>query len=68
MSPFHLFSKFGSFVTLVSVLSLLFACATTKKEETYSASELLQQGKRLAKEKETDEAKAKIQLLMEDYP
>ena len=68
MLPFRLFSKFGSFFTLVSVLALLFACTTTKKERTYSANELLQQGKRLAKEKETEEAKAKIQLLLEDYP
>ena len=68
MLPFRLFSKFGSFFTLVLVLALLFACTTTKKERTYSANELLQQGKRLAKEKETEEAKAKIQLLLEDYP
>ena len=68
MLPFRLFSKFGSFFTLVSVLALLFACTTTKKERAYSANELLQQGKRLAKEKETEEAKAKIQLLLEDYP
>ena len=50
------------------MLVLLFGCSTTKKENTYSASELFQQGKRLAKEKETEEAKEKIQLLMEDYP
>ena len=68
MLPFRLFSKFGSFFTLVSVLVLLFGCSITKKERIYSANELLQQGKRLAKEKETEEAKAKIQLLLEDYP
>jgi len=60
MLPFRLFSKFGSFFTLVSVLALLFACTTTKKERTYSANELLQQGKRLAKEKETEEAKGRL--------
>ena len=68
MLPLRLFSKFGSFFTLVSVLALLFACTTTKKERTYSANELLQQGKRPGNEKETEEAKAKIQLLLEDYP
>ena len=68
MPPFSLSSKFSSIFTLVSVLVLLFGCTTTKKENPYSASELFQQGKRLAKEKETEEAKEKIQLLMEDYP
>lgn len=67
MSPFNLFSKFASFLTLIFVITLFSGCATTK-EKTYSASQLLQQGKRLAKEKETEEAKAKIQLLLEDYP
>ena len=68
MSPSPLFSKFASVFTLVSVLILLFGCSTTNKEKIYSASELFQQGKRLAKEKETEEAKAKIQQLLEDYP
>ncbi len=68
MLPFSLFSKFGSFFILVSVLGLFSGCSTTKKERTYSASELFQQGKRLAKEKDSEEAKAKINLLMEDYP
>ena len=68
MPPFLLFSKFGYFFSLVFVLVLLFGCSTTKKERIYSANELLQQGKRLAKEKETEEAKAKIQQLLEDYP
>jgi outer membrane protein assembly factor BamD len=67
MSSFNLFSKFGSFFALAMVLTLLSGCGTTK-EKTYSASQLFQQGKRLAKEKETEEAKAKIQLLLEDYP
>lgn len=67
MLPFSLLSKFSSFFTLVFVLTLFSGCATTK-EKTYSASQLLEQGKRLAKKKETEEAKAKIQLLLEDYP
>jgi outer membrane protein assembly factor BamD len=67
MSPFRPFSKFDSFFILLFVLAWFSNCATTK-EKTYSASQLLQQGKRLAKEKEFGEAKAKIQLLLEDYP
>ena len=68
MPPFSLSSKFSSIFTLVSVLVLLFGCTTTKKENTYRASDLFQQAKRLAKEKEAEEAKEKMQLLMEDYP
>jgi outer membrane protein assembly factor BamD len=68
MSLFSLSSKFVSFFTLVSVLALFFGCATSQKDENYSARQLLQQGKRLAKKKEIEEAKAKIQQLMEDYP
>lgn len=68
MSPFSLSSKFISSFTLVFVLALFFGCATTKKEKNYSASQLLQQGKTLAKKKDTEEAKAKIQQLMEDFP
>jgi outer membrane protein assembly factor BamD len=67
MPPSHLFSKFVSFFTLIIFLTQFSGCATTK-EKTYSASQLLQQGKTLAKRKDTDEAKAKIQLLLEDYP
>ncbi len=62
------FSKFSSLFILVSVFPLFLGCSTTKQEKTYSASELFQQSKRLAKEKDNLEAKAKIQLLMEDYP
>ena len=68
MSPFSLSSKFVSFFTLVSVLALFFGCATSKKEENYSAGQLLQQGKRLAKKGDLEEAKAKVQQLREDYP
>ncbi len=68
MSPFNLSSKFVSYFTLVSVLVLFLGCSTTKKEKNYSAHQLLQQSKRLAKKKETEEAKAKAQQLMEDYP
>jgi outer membrane protein assembly factor BamD len=68
MSPFSLSSKFISFFTLVSALVLFFGCSTTKQEKNYSAGQLLQQGKRLSKKNETEEAKAKIQQLMEDYP
>ncbi len=67
MLPFIRFSKFSSFLTLVFVVTLFSGCTTTK-EKTYSASQLLQQGKRLAKKKDTEEAKTKIQLLLEDYP
>jgi outer membrane protein assembly factor BamD len=68
MSPFSLSSKLVSFFTSVSVLMLLFGCATSKKEENYSAKQLLQLGKQFAKKKDPEEAKAKIQQLMEDYP
>lgn len=68
MSPFSFSSKFASFFTLVSLLILFAGCSTTKKERSYSASQLLQQSKRLAKQEETDKAKDKIQQLMEDYP
>ena len=61
------FSKFAPFCILVFTLGLFSACYTTK-EKTYSPGQLLQQGKSLAKKKETVEAKAKIQLLLEDYP
>jgi outer membrane protein assembly factor BamD len=67
MSPLTLFSKSSSYFTLAFVLVLFSGCATPK-EKTYSASQLLQQGKRLVKQKETEEAKEKIQLLLEDYP
>ena len=68
MSLFSLSSKFVSFFTSVSVLILFFGCATSKKEENYSAKQLLQLGKRLAKKEDLEKAKAKIQQLMEDYP
>lgn len=68
MFPFSLSPKFISFFSLVSVLALFFGCSTTKQEKNYSASQLLKQGKRLAKKDETDKAKEKIQQLMEDYP
>ena len=68
MSPFSLSSKFVSYFALVSVLAFFFGCSTTKKEKNYSASQLLQQSKQLAKKKDTEEAKAKVQQLMEDYP
>ena len=68
MSPFSLPSKFASFFTSVSVLILFFGCATSKKEENYSAKQLLQLGKRLAKKEDPEKAKAKIQQLMEGYP
>ncbi len=64
----RLSSKFVSFLILVSVLALHAGCSTTKKERVYSASELLQQSRRLAKAMDDAEAKAKIQQLMEDYP
>jgi outer membrane protein assembly factor BamD len=67
MPHFSLFSKFSSFFTLVFVLTLFWGCTSTQ-EKTYSASQLFQQGKRLAKLKDTEEAKEKIQLLLEDYP
>ena len=60
MSPSNLPSKFASFFTLVSVLILFFGCATSKKEENYSANQLLQLGKRLAKKEDLQKAKAKI--------
>ena len=67
MLPISSFSKFAPFCALLFILGLFSACATPK-EKTYSASQLLQQGKSLAKKKDTIEAKAKIQLLLEDYP
>ncbi len=68
MLPFNLSSKFLAYFILVSVIAFFFGCSTTKKEENVSASQLLQQSKQLAKEKSTEEAKAKAQQLMEDYP
>ena len=65
MSPFSFSSKF---VSLVSVMILFFGCATSKKEKNYSAKQLLQLGKRLAKKEDSEKAKVKIQQLMEDYP
>jgi outer membrane protein assembly factor BamD len=68
MLPFHPFYKFTSFFTLACLLTLMFACSSTKKERTYSASQLLQQGKRLAKDKSPEKAKVKIEQLLEDHP
>lgn len=68
MLPFTLSSKYVSFFTWVCLLAFFFGCSTTKKEKNYSARQLLQQSKQLAKKKDSEEAKAKIQLLMEDYP
>lgn len=68
MSPFNLSSKFVSYFTLVSVLALFWGCAAMKKEKDYPADELLEQSKQLAKKKDTNEAKAKVQQLLADYP
>lgn len=68
MSSLNLLSKFVPVTTLFFALALLFGCATTDDKKTYTASELLRESKRLSKEKDTEEAKAKIQQLMEDYP
>lgn len=68
MSQFSLSSKFITLLSLISVLALYSGCSTTKQEKNYSASQLLKQGKRLAKDDDTEKAKAKIQQLMEDYP
>jgi len=68
MSPFSLSSKFAFYFTLVSVLTFFVGCSSTKNQKNHSASQLLKQSKQLAKKKDVEEAKAKVQQLMEDYP
>ena len=68
MSLLKLFSKSVIFFILVSALAFWGGCASTDQARVYSASELYQQSKRLNKNEETEEAKAKIQQLLEDYP
>ncbi len=68
MSLFRLSFKFVSLFSLIFLLMLFAGCATTEKQENFSARQLLQQSKRLAKNEDHEKAKAKVQQLMEDYP
>lgn len=67
MSRFRLSFKITPVFSLIFLLMIIAGCSTTK-ESSYSAKQLLQQSKRLAKNDEHEEAKAKVEQLMEDYP
>ncbi len=67
MHPYNPFFKYSFVFPFIAILALFQGCSTTK-ERTYSAGELLRKSKSLAKDKNTEKAKSKVQQLLEDYP
>ncbi len=68
MPRIHFFPKSALIFFLLLPLLINLSCSTTKEKKATSPSKLLQEAKRLFKDKEPDKAKNSIQLLMEDFP